>query len=1051
MKRILELVYSTKATLWLLLAFALSMAIATFVEDRYDTVYAQKIIYRTWWFEAILLLLAINFIGNIQRYNLLSSKKISGLVFHLAFILMILGAGVTRYFGFEGLLHIREGEANDVLLTTEKVVKVVVVDGSGDVRESIPFETDSLKQEPFKTTISTKGGDLTLSFKSFLPKAQYTLVENQPGGVDGIRVNVLDKERESDVFIADQEITGAFSKLLAFNNTTDTAALVFSQDKDGYYVTAPVPMVAFSMLQMSGNKHLAGTRLKMEPMVQYSTEDGSFKFIFNGGFHKAVPKLVPATTQGASFSAILLDANYQGKNSEVSVVLNESGFAELKRAEIEGVTLLLGYGEKEIKLPFSVALRDFVLERYPGSSAPSSYASEVTLMDTRKNVKEDYRIYMNHVLDYDGYRFFQSSYDRDEHGTVLSVNHDFWGTWITYLGYILLGVGFFWNLFSPSSRFQILGRSIREIRKLRTGATMLLFAFLVSAGGINAQDVVRTPVSPAHAEVFGKLIVQTIDGRSEPAHTLAYDVLHKISRKDHFSFSGKGEMDAMQLLMDVIIDPMYWRNQKLIYVREKAVQEKLGITDKYASFMELVDSSQHFRLAAESEEAFRKKPAEQNNFDKEVMKVSERFEIFMMMMQGSLLRIFPEPTPGSTIWVSWDQPQAQMPVNDGSNMAQALGLPAFTYNNLMGAYLNAVYTGAEKGDYARADKIAEMIKSIQRSSAVGPYLPSEKQVDYEIIYNKANVFVFLRNVYSVLAILLLVLAFMENFMEKKNRVVSLLLNGSLVLLGLAFAYHTFGMGMRWYLSGHAPWSNGYEALLLVGWASILAGFSFLKYSRIPIAATTLLAFFTLMTAGHSSYDPQITNLQPVLKSYWLIIHVATLTISYGFLGMAFFLGLLILMFYMLRNAQNGQRITLLIKELSHINEMNITIGLMLATVGTFLGGVWANESWGRYWGWDAKETWALIIVITYSIVIHFRLVEQMRGDFLFTAGSVLGFSSVLMTFIGVNYYLSKGMHSYGQGDTPIFPIWAWIAIFAIFALIFVAGRKDRAYRNLQNK
>jgi cytochrome c-type biogenesis protein CcsB len=266
------------------------------------------------------------------------------------------------------------------------------------------------------------------------------------------------------------------------------------------------------------------------------------------------------------------------------------------------------------------------------------------------------------------------------------------------------------------------------------------------------------------------------------------------------------------------------------------------------------------------------------------------------------------------------------------------------------------------------------------------------------------------------------------------------------MLGFAFAYHTFGMGLRWYLSGHAPWSNGYEALLLVGWAGILAGFSFIRYSKIPLAATALLAFFTLMTASHSSYDPQITNLQPVLKSYWLIIHVATLTISYGFLGLAFLLGIFILTLFLFRTPQNSARFELKIKELSHINEMNITVGLALATIGCFLGGVWANESWGRYWGWDAKETWALIITITYSIVVHLRLVDSMRGDYIFTVGSVLAFASVLMTFIGVNYYLSKGMHSYGAGETPIFPIWGWVTILSIFALIIGAGMRNKTLR-----
>jgi len=199
-----------------------------------------------------------------------------------------------------------------------------------------------------------------------------------------------------------------------------------------------------------------------------------------------------------------------------------------------------------------------------------------------------------------------------------------------------------------------------------------------------------------------------------------------------------------------------------------------------------------------------------------------------------------------------------------------------------------------------------------------------------------------------------------------------------------------------------------------------------------------------MTASHSSYDPQLTNLQPVLKSYWLIIHVATLTISYGFLGLGFFLGLMNLTINLFRTNRNIGLLDPIITELTYINEMNITVGIVLATIGTFLGGVWANESWGRYWGWDAKETWALIIVIAYTLVLHIRFIPKMSSAYVFNVASMLGFGSVIMTFVGVNYYLSKGMHSYGAGDTPIFPLWAWGIILSILGLIVASGLKHNS-------
>ena len=218
---------------------------------------------------------------------------------------------------------------------------------------------------------------------------------------------------------------------------------------------------------------------------------------------------------------------------------------------------------------------------------------------------------------------------------------------------------------------------------------------------------------------------------------------------------------------------------------------------------------------------------------------------------------------------------------------------------------------------------------------------------------------------------------------------------------------------------------------------------FIRNSKITLAATSLLAFFILMTAGHSSFDPQLTNLQPVLKSYWLMIHVACITISYGFLGLGFILGLINLTTYLFKSKTNAVRLGGVISELTYINELTLTIGLILATIGTFLGGIWANESWGRYWGWDAKETWALVIVLTYAVILHFRLIPGMRSRYIFNVAAVLGFSSVLMTFIGVNYYLSKGLHSYARGETPIFPMWAWVTIGSIFLLIIASGIRQK--------
>ena len=661
---------------------------------------------------------------------------------------------------------------------------------------------------------------------------------------------------------------------------------------------------------------------------------------------------------------------------------------------------------------------------------------------------------MNNVLDYGGYRFFQSSYDQDEKGTILSVNHDFAGTMVTYVGYALLIIGFVWTLFNKNSRYWELMGKIRHLREKRKALAVLLIGFLMT-GSLVAQnnhthEINPYSVSETHADQFGELIVQTYDGRFAPVHTLAVDVMHKISRKDKFDIPGRrGEMTLMQVFFDIALNAEFWKTQKIIYVREKSVADIVGIKGKYASFKDFFDQNNEFKLKNFSESAFRKAEVERNKFDKELIRLNERIEVFMMTMQGSMLDIFPVQNSDNNKWVSWDDQLAKQPLTGSLRIINDdLDLKVLDYNNIMRAYMFEVSKATKTADYSRADKILGYIKSIQRQSSLTDLVPSETKIEREISYNKSNIFNNLKNVYALLSVILLILTFMDNLRAKKNRILSLVLNVAIAFLAVAFVYHTYGMIMRWYLSGHAPWSNGYEALVLVSWSSLLAGFSFMRYSKITLAATALLAFFTLMTAGHSSYDPQLTNLQPVLKSYWLIIHVATLTISYGFLGLGFVLGLFNMGIYLVKNPKNATRLSLISKELTHINEMNLTIGLLLATVGTFLGGVWANESWGRYWGWDAKETWALIITIVYTIILHLRLAPKMKGEYVFNLASIFGFGSVLMTFIGVNYYFTKGMHSYASGETPVFPMWAWITILGLVTFIVAAGirqRKNKKY------
>jgi len=268
------------------------------------------------------------------------------------------------------------------------------------------------------------------------------------------------------------------------------------------------------------------------------------------------------------------------------------------------------------------------------------------------------------------------------------------------------------------------------------------------------------------------------------------------------------------------------------------------------------------------------------------------------------------------------------------------------------------------------------------------------------------------------------------------------------VLFAGFLLHTIGLGLRWYISGHSPMSNGYESMIFISWVTLMAGFIFSRRSPLALSATAVLAGLTLMVAHLSFMDPEITNLVPVLKSYWLTLHVSVITGSYAFLGLGAILAIISMILISLSNNRNIGRVSTTLDELLVINYKSLTIGLYLLTIGTFLGAVWANESWGRYWGWDPKETWSLITIIIYSIVIHSRLIPGMKDIYSFNLLALFAFASVLMTYFGVNYYLS-GLHSYAAGDPVPVPLFVYIAVLAVVGLSLVSYTRYRKWEKAE--
>ena len=342
--------------------------------------------------------------------------------------------------------------------------------------------------------------------------------------------------------------------------------------------------------------------------------------------------------------------------------------------------------------------------------------------------------------------------------------------------------------------------------------------------------------------------------------------------------------------------------------------------------------------------------------------------------------------------------------------------------------------GLRDGNWEQANAAIDGIKAYQQKYGAA-VIPDETITKAELLYNKLQIFERLYPIYLLAGLVLLVFIFVRIARPTLN--LTMATRAVLVVLILGFIAHTISLGLRWYISGHAPWSNGYEAMLYISWSIILAGILFARSSELALATTGIFAGIALFVAHLSWLDPQITTLVPVLKSYWLTIHVSIITASYGFLGLSTLLGFIVLIFYMmLGDKEKRERISINILEATRISEMSMIVGLFLLTIGNFLGGVWANESWGRYWGWDPKETWALVSILVYVFVTHMRFVPILRSNFMFNAASVVAYSSIIMTYFGVNYYLS-GLHSYASGDPIPIPSWVYYAVSVV--VIMIAG------------
>jgi cytochrome c-type biogenesis protein CcsB len=1066
-KKIFSFLFSTRLMAVLFLTFAIAMGIGTFIESKYNTDTARILIYNTWWFEAIMVFFMINFFGNIKRYKLLKKEKWATLLLHLSFIFILLGAFITRYISYEGMMPIREGAAENQIYS-DKTFLTVFADGEykGEMKRRT-FEK-SLLFSPVTNNNFTLSGKFDetpfeVSYVNYIMGAK-EIIKPDPKGALYIKFVEAGADGREEHFLKEGEVQNIHNVLFALNKPTDGAINI---NTTGEKYTIQTPFEG-EFMRMADKLQGKVTKDNVQPLMMRSLYTiGDIRIVFPDPAIRGVVDYESNNDYKAKShsDALIVKLKADGQEKEIRLLGSKGSVGEPQTVKIGKIEYSLFYGSKAYILPFKVKLNDFIATKYPGTEKSySAFESKVTVQDSTETF--DARIYMNNVLDYRGYRFFQSSFHPDEKGTVLSVNHDFWGTSITYLGYFLLYLGLMAIMFTKGSRFTDLKRKLEKVKQKKAKLITILVLMLSFSGfaqephvhtpGDNhnhnhthshnedpndhANHVTRPPsqkqidsllniykVPEAHAAKFGRLIIQDAGGRMKPINTFSSELLRKVSHSD--TYNG---MSSDQILLSMTQYAQVWIQVPIIHLRSgnDSIRKIIGVDKdaKKAPFVKFFDEKGNYKLSPYLDAAY--KAANPNQFENDFIETDKKVNLLESALMGSILKIFPVPNHPGDKWVSYME----------LNHADLKGMEATYTKQILPLYFNALNNGSISKDFKTADDLVESINGFQKKYG-SKVRPSEEKIDAEIAYNKYNILPKLFNWYSLSGIFMLIFTLFSIFFDKKF--LRITVNGFHILIGVIFAFQTIALIARWYISGHAPWSNAYESIVYVAWATMFFGLAFDRKSKLTVASAAFVTSMILWSANLNWIDPEIANLQPVLNSYWLMIHVAVIVASYGPFALGFILGFVSLLLIFFTTEKNKAKMDLNIKEITYINEMALTIGLIMLSIGNFLGGQWANESWGRYWGWDPKETWALISIMVYAFIIHARFVPALRGKWTFNLLSMFGFISILFTYYGVNFHL-VGLHSYASGEAKSLD-WIYYSLGAISVIGAITYPKYRKY------
>lgn len=662
----------------------------------------------------------------------------------------------------------------------------------------------------------------------------------------------------------------------------------------------------------------------------------------------------------ASFLVILLGAF-------TSWNMAESGTIHLRQNET--TSTMKDEEGKTKELGFEVSLKNFNVVNYPGTDAPMDYVTTLTA-----NTQE-IKVSMNNIGSFNGYRFIQSGYDSDMQGTTLGVYHDPWGIGITYTGYALLFISLIATMASKKTRMRHLYRKALSLQGAKAWAVTALLAVSSFATSANAQEMVK--IDGDIADDFGKICV-LYNSRITPINTVATSFVTKLCGKP--TWDG---LSSNQVFAGWIFDVPYWETVKMIEIKEKKAQELLGINGKWASFDDFWDSYNNYKLDAPLKKAYKDGDTK---LQKQLRDADEKFNIIRMLYGGEMLKMFPYAgKQGHMQWFAPGQPLGNLKLDEKELVF---------IKKSMDYLAESIITG----DKVRAEEIAKKIYSYQhvRGKAV---VPTKFRIYTETFYNKTNAQRLPVMLYLALSLLLAIVSTLSlnNGKQKKTRLVSS------VLTWVMLIHTTLLLALRWFVSGHLPMSNGYETMQFMAWATLIVTLVMQKRFLPVKQFGPLLSSFALLVAMITDGNPQITQLMPVLQSPLLSVHVMVIMFSYALFGLTALIGLQGLIAHHRKQEEKEQ-------QLAALSQFLLYPAVALIAIGIFIGAIWANVSWGRYWSWDSKETWALITMLIYSVPLHADIKWLRKAQHMHIY-MLLAFLSVLMTYFGVNYFLS-GMHSY---------------------------------------